>query len=196
MRALSLDVAPDAGVLSDGFRGERSCRRPPSTVRPGLPGETCTSESAGQARITPLSAADCSLATFEHCIYLVSPVGGTFQQLKDSARTDLEQAWDMFRGISADQFAEAMSSAMSPPDAAALNGPLAEYMASAIRDGLAPGVDGWWDDSRSSLIPWGFELAEVAVPVLVICAESRTDSTPLATAGRWWRTSPVPSRGS
>jgi hypothetical protein len=84
MRALSLDVAPDAGVLSDGFRGERSCRRPPSTVRPGLPGETCTSQSAGQARITPLSAADCSLATFEHCIYVVSPVGGTFQQLKDS----------------------------------------------------------------------------------------------------------------
>jgi pimeloyl-ACP methyl ester carboxylesterase len=91
--------------------------------------------------------------------------------LKDSARTDLEQAWDMFRGISADQFAEAMSSAMSPPDAAALNGPLAEYMASAIRDGLAPGVDGWWDDSRSSLIPWGFELAEVAVPVLVMHGE-------------------------
>ena len=142
----------------------------------------------------PISVTDCSLAVHEDRTYSIA-VDCTFEILEDSARTDLEQAWDMFRGISADQFAEAMSSAMSPPDAAALNGPLAEYMASAIRDGLTPGVDGWWDDSRSSLIPWGFELAEVAVPVLVICTESRTDSTPLATAGGWWRTSPVPSRG-
>ena len=44
--------------------------------------------------MTPLSAADCSLATFEHCTYVVSPVGGTFQQLEDAEATR-----DFFRDV-------------------------------------------------------------------------------------------------
>jgi hypothetical protein len=75
------DISPTAAEL---VQRRNLNSWPPGSIRLGLPGETCTNESAGQARITPLSAADCSLATFEHCIYLVSPVGGTFQQLEDT----------------------------------------------------------------------------------------------------------------
>jgi hypothetical protein len=79
------DISPTAAELVQ----RRSLNSwPPGSIRSGLPGETCTSESAGQAKITPLSAADCSLGTFEHCTYVVSPVGGTFQQLEDSEWCD------------------------------------------------------------------------------------------------------------
>ncbi len=38
------------------------------------------------------------------------------------------------------------------------------------KDGLAPGNQGWWDDNSMQLRPWGFNLADVAVPVLLCCA--------------------------
>jgi hypothetical protein len=78
------DISPTAAEL---VQRRSPSSWPPRSIRSGLPGETCTSESAGQARITSLSAADCSLATFEHCTYVVSPVGGTFQHLEDPKGT-------------------------------------------------------------------------------------------------------------
>ena len=54
---------------------------------------------------------------------------------------------------------------LTPTDAAVLNGELAEYLASSAQDGLAPGSQGWWDDN-CMIRPWGFDLADIAVPVL------------------------------
>ena len=45
-------------------------------------------------------------------------------------------------------------------------GGLAEYVACA-RDGIEPGGEGWWEDS-CLIEPWGFELAEIPAPVLVL----------------------------
>jgi len=56
---------------------------------------------------------------------------------------------------------------VSPIDAAALTEELAQYYDQRNRDGLAGGVDGWWDDSVALLSPWGFSLETIRVPVMV-----------------------------
>ena len=56
---------------------------------------------------------------------------------------------------------------VSPVDAAALTGELAEYYVARARDGLAQGSDGWWDDGVAVVTPWGFELSEIRTPVLL-----------------------------
>jgi hypothetical protein len=40
-----------------------------------------------------------------------------------------------------------MESLLTPADAAALRGELAEYLSPSERDALAPGSQGWWDDT-------------------------------------------------
>lgn len=55
----------------------------------------------------------------------------------------------------------------SPVDAAALTHELADYFAERNRVGLAPGIEGWWDDSVALLRPWGFSLDAIQVPVMV-----------------------------
>ncbi len=53
-------------------------------------------------------------------------------------------------------------------DRAVLKGELAEYFAYAAHEGLAPGSQGVWDDGCAVLGPWGFGLAEISVPVLLL----------------------------
>jgi pimeloyl-ACP methyl ester carboxylesterase len=63
--------------------------------------------------------------------------------------------------------AKAIESLLTPADAAVLRGGLAEYLASSERDALAPGSQGWWDDN-CTLRPWGFDLADITIPVLLL----------------------------
>jgi len=42
-----------------------------------------------------------------------------------------------------------------------------EFFLSCAQDGLAPGSQGWWDDN-CMLRPWGFDVADIAVPVLLL----------------------------
>ncbi|BCB89748.1 hypothetical protein Psuf_070610 [Phytohabitans suffuscus] len=43
-----------------------------------------------------------------------------------------------------------------------------QLMSSCRSAGLAPGVHGWWDDSGTQVRPWRFDLAGIAVPVLLM----------------------------
>ncbi|MGH3406303.1 MAG: alpha/beta fold hydrolase [Streptosporangiaceae bacterium] len=63
--------------------------------------------------------------------------------------------------------ARAMESLLSPADAAVLTGELGDYVTVAAQEGLAPGSQGWWDDN-CMLRPWGFDLASITVPVLLL----------------------------
>jgi pimeloyl-ACP methyl ester carboxylesterase len=63
--------------------------------------------------------------------------------------------------------AQAIESLLTPTDAAALRGELAAYLTSSECDALAPGSQGWWDDN-CILRPWGFDLADITVPVLLL----------------------------
>jgi len=60
-----------------------------------------------------------------------------------------------------------IESLLTPTDAAVLHGELAEYLVSSAQDGLAPGSQGWWEDN-CMIRQWGFDLADIAVPVLLL----------------------------
>jgi pimeloyl-ACP methyl ester carboxylesterase len=69
---------------------------------------------------------------------------------------------------SADDVAKSLETLLSPTDAAVLTGDLAEYLVWSAKEGLAPGDEGWWQDSVAHSSPWGFELAQITVPVLLM----------------------------
>ena len=60
-----------------------------------------------------------------------------------------------------------MQTLLSPVDAAVLTGDYAEHMASNLKDGLGPGIEGWWDDGWAHLNPWGFAFEAIRVPVML-----------------------------
>lgn len=47
------------------------------------------------------------------------------------------------------------------------NSGMGKYMVDSIREGLRISVDGWVDDDLAFIKPWGFELDEIKVPILV-----------------------------
>jgi pimeloyl-ACP methyl ester carboxylesterase len=67
-----------------------------------------------------------------------------------------------------DGLAEFLRPLLSPPDAAVLTGELAQHLVDVLRSGLAPGVEGWFEDDRAWLGTWGFELESITTPVLLM----------------------------
>jgi pimeloyl-ACP methyl ester carboxylesterase len=58
-------------------------------------------------------------------------------------------------------------SLLSPVDKAALTGDLVDWLHAASIRGLEPGCDGWLDDDATFVRPWGFDLSDIRVPVLI-----------------------------
>jgi pimeloyl-ACP methyl ester carboxylesterase len=71
-----------------------------------------------------------------------------------AAKASLGPERDEMLALQPDQLAEATGSAE-----------LAEFLVRGFRAGLAPGGEGWWDDSVAQLRPWGFEVDSITVPV-------------------------------
>lgn len=69
--------------------------------------------------------------------------------------------------ITPDELLEAWRTLLSPVDAVAATGELAEYLVQALHSGLAPGADGWWDDAGAFIAPWGFDFGSIRTPVLL-----------------------------
>lgn len=67
--------------------------------------------------------------------------------------------------MSAEALAGAFPTLLSPVDAAAFTPELSNHFYRSSQEGLAPGVEGWWDDGLSTLQRWGFELGSIRVPV-------------------------------
>jgi pimeloyl-ACP methyl ester carboxylesterase len=80
------------------------------------------------------------------------------------AKTDLDREEPLVTSPAG--LAKACESLLTPADAAVLTGELAGYLVSSRQDGLAPGSQGWWDDN-CLIQRWGFDLASIAVPVLL-----------------------------
>ena len=76
------------------------------------------------------------------------------------------QAADL-AGASVDDLRAVWASLLTPLDAAVAQGPLAEYLLDSLGRALRPGVEGWLDDDLAFVAPWGFELEDIAVPVLL-----------------------------
>jgi pimeloyl-ACP methyl ester carboxylesterase len=97
-------------------------------------------------------------------------VDGFRQFLTDRAAARAEYEQDRQEALAADPdgIAELFKSLLAPADAAVITGELAEYLAFTQREALAPGWEGWWEDDCAQTDPWGFDLADIRVPVLVL----------------------------
>jgi pimeloyl-ACP methyl ester carboxylesterase len=84
-----------------------------------------------------------------------------------AAREDLARQREEMLEVTTEQVAESMRSLLSDADAAVLTGEFAEFLTTGMHDGLAPSVQGWWDDGVAHLSPWGFDFGSIGVPVKV-----------------------------
>jgi len=85
-----------------------------------------------------------------------------------AARAKIDKDREEILATSASELAQALGSFLSPADAAVLDEQMAEFLTYCDHEGLAPGSQGWWDDACAHVRPWGFDLADISVPVLVV----------------------------
>jgi len=64
--------------------------------------------------------------------------------------------------------ADGIRTLISAPDQDVLDSGLTEWLHATMLQGTAPGPAGWVDDDLAFAEPWGFDLRDIAVPVLVV----------------------------
>ena len=84
-------------------------------------------------------------------------------EILDEAPGDVAELADSAADDASDGFGPVLPSV----DVAAMEAGLGDFFAAAMRDGLAPGSEGWWEDN-CLLRPWGFSLSDITVPVLLL----------------------------
>jgi pimeloyl-ACP methyl ester carboxylesterase len=67
-----------------------------------------------------------------------------------------------------DELRQALLTVLSPVDQAAFTPEVGEFMYSVIAEGAAERIEGWRDDDLAFAKPWGFEPADIRVPVLLL----------------------------
>jgi pimeloyl-ACP methyl ester carboxylesterase len=60
-----------------------------------------------------------------------------------------------------------MAPHLTDVDAREIRGPLGAYLLDCVRDGASVSADGWIDDDLEFVRPWGFDPADITVPVLL-----------------------------
>ncbi len=83
---------------------------------------------------------------------------------RPSAERDRAQMLDS----TPEQLFAAFDTLLGDADRAVLTGELAAYLHEATAHGLETSVDGWIDDDLAFVRPWGFALAAIACPLLVV----------------------------
>ena len=82
---------------------------------------------------------------------------------REKCRADRE---DML-AATPDWIHQGLASLLSPTDAKALTIEVATELLAAFQSGLDPGDEGWWEDNLAEIEPWGFNLADIRIPVQV-----------------------------
>ena len=72
-----------------------------------------------------------------------------------------------FKNVTDIDIRQALGGLIGDADKKALDGVIADEYATSIRKGLAVSFDGWIDDDIAFVSPWGFDLSEIKVPVLI-----------------------------
>ncbi len=85
----------------------------------------------------------------------------------EALRDNLESQAENLRQASAADLAEALGGLVSPVDVAALTGGFAEHATEMLHEAISTGIGGWFDDDIAFVHPWGFDVADIRVPVTV-----------------------------
>jgi pimeloyl-ACP methyl ester carboxylesterase len=93
------------------------------------------------------------------------------------------EAAGILAAADAEDLVRVMETLLGPADRAVLTGAFAEYLLDTDRHGLAPGIDGWLDDDLAFDAEWGFDIASIDRPVLLLHGED--DRFVPVSHGRW-----------
>jgi pimeloyl-ACP methyl ester carboxylesterase len=63
---------------------------------------------------------------------------------------------------------QALHSLLCPADAAVSATDFANFVVRSVREGLGESRDGWIDDEIAFVKPWGFELSQIRIPLLLM----------------------------
>lgn len=91
---------------------------------------------------------------------------------------ELSGELDFLRSIHGADLSRIFGDALSPADLEICDGPFGEELASAIRDGMAPGDQGLLQDLESDHSDWGFDLGEITNPVAIFQGDEDRMDTP------------------
>jgi pimeloyl-ACP methyl ester carboxylesterase len=90
---------------------------------------------------------------------------------------------DEFAGASPEDLQQQWATLLSPVDAAVATADFAAYLLRNTNAALAPGVEGWIEDDLAFVAPWGFDVADIGIPVLLWQGEQDLFVPP--SHGRW-----------
>jgi pimeloyl-ACP methyl ester carboxylesterase len=82
-----------------------------------------------------------------------------------------------------DGLRQAMLTVLSPLDQEVMTDEFAEWGYRVMSEGAATRIEGWRDDDRAWLEPWGFDVADIRVPVLLL--QGTDDLMVPPQHGRW-----------
>jgi pimeloyl-ACP methyl ester carboxylesterase len=86
---------------------------------------------------------------------------------RDSLDAALVEMSEGLASVTPEQVAESLGGLVSEVDRTSLTDELAAYLAATLAAAVSTGVAGWRDDDLAFTRPWGFDLADIAVPVAV-----------------------------
>ena len=88
-----------------------------------------------------------------------------------------------FFGAGPEELRQAMLTILSPLDQEAMTAEFAEWIFRVMSEGAAERIEGWRDDNLAEVKPWGFELSDIRVPVLLL--QGTEDLMVPPAHGRW-----------
>lgn len=90
---------------------------------------------------------------------------GTIFAGEDVHRASMEKQRAELLSATAEQLLEVWQTLLGPSDREVATGVLAAFLLEHMRAGIGSSGDGWLDDDRAFVAPWGFDLASIRVPV-------------------------------
>jgi pimeloyl-ACP methyl ester carboxylesterase len=95
----------------------------------------------------------------------------------------LDVARPMLLGAGSEAVVDSMRSLLPPVDVAVLTGEMGSTLYEWMARGIRTGIDGWLDDDLAFVNSWGFDVASIAVPALVV--QGRQDKMVPFAHGEW-----------
>jgi len=86
-------------------------------------------------------------------------------------------------GAESETLMQAFRSLLCPVDAAVLTSEFADFVIRSVHEGIGARRSGWVDDEMAFIAPWGFDLSEIRIPVLVMHGEQ--DQMVPASHAKW-----------
>jgi len=92
---------------------------------------------------------------------------GVLFQGEEAHRASMERQREELLAATPDQLVEQWQTLLGPADREIATGEFAAELLEHIRAGIEPGGEGWFDDDLAFVMPWGFDVSSIRVPVLL-----------------------------